>query len=233
MVRHAGLLFLRFLLFLLLLLGCCQLPRQCCQPTSHPAGTGPLAQKPACSPLPLLLAGLVFSPFLQTPINPGCQFPASGMTCALLYSAGGAGFSVSPLFWYFSLPSPKSLAPCKVFPTTGPSQQLFSLLVVLLPALFTVCLLWHRPPCQATSLRHEAVNIASHPPGLMLAAAASPAFRAMGGGHAHPDAIGMHGPKEKPLKIQSPILLLACTAHAAKLVQSFPLCCLFWVERRS
>lgn len=41
-VGHAGLLFLPFLLFLLLL-GSCQLPWQCCQPTSNPAGTGPVA----------------------------------------------------------------------------------------------------------------------------------------------------------------------------------------------
>lgn len=180
MVGHTGLLFLPFLLFLLLL-GCCWLPWQCCQPTSHPAGTGPVTCRchslvqpprrvprgaveatvsphaqtimdlPHCTPstsaqkvlLPLLLAGPIFSPFLQTPVKPGCQFPgaASGMNCALLRSVHGAGCSVSPLFRQVSLSSPTSphslqgLSHNRSQPATPPLPVLF------LPALFTVCLL--------------------------------------------------------------------------------------------
>jgi len=92
----------------------CSHPRgylECCGGNSHPhaqivmdlphcsPATSP--QMPACSPLPLVLAAPVFSPCLQTPINPGSQFPAatSGMNCALLCSACGAGCSLSLLFW--------------------------------------------------------------------------------------------------------------------------------------
>lgn len=98
--------------------------------------------RPSCTCPPTLLPPLlkasllpstsspVFSPFLQTPINPGCHFPGpvSGMSCALLS-------------WQVSFPSP-------TLPHTlqSPSQHSFS------PSAFAPCPLCSlSPPCQAAS----------------------------------------------------------------------------------
>lgn len=94
-----------------------------------------LSPKPACSPPSLLLAVPVFSPFLQTQINPGCHFPgcASGMNCALL-------------FWQVSFPSPAFPHTLQSLSHDNSQPAAPSLPVLLLPALIVVS-----PLCQAAS----------------------------------------------------------------------------------
>lgn len=154
----------------------------------------PSAPSPAC---PHLL------PFPA--VAPGCRFPgaASGMNCALLRSAHGAGCSLSPLS-QVSLPPPTSPRSLQGLSHNGAQPAMLSLPVLLLPAHFTVCLLsthlHAKLPWQG--LGHRAVGIASHPS--VLGAAKPSAFPAVGAGHAHPDATRTQGPKEKPITIQSP-----------------------------